>query len=302
MANSGWTADPNDLTLPPGASTSDPRIYLGPDDPIADSIGQDAAIVFYWGADRAFILSVENSGGAGEHGQLHLWSSAPGDGLTQYIDLDHEVGGEKYATYGQQLDRILMNPGILELIPDVLNTTPNAPQLFIGDFSYQQTAGFPMVDTFYYGRSAGRGQVGEAISTASSGAVSTVETVVLTIPSRTYFAGRAYEITQKAGAQPAAAGVLLHTRVRKTNTAGQDLGEYARTSAPLSGQVMAINAGVGAGVKFRCTSDVTAAIALTATSNAAGTCLHWANAITPREIRAWDIGEAADYSDYPLLV
>lgn len=66
----GWEAAGfTDITIPADAGVNDPRIYVGQNDPLAAAVGQDAAIVFYWADQRAFVISVSDSGGTGDHGQ-----------------------------------------------------------------------------------------------------------------------------------------------------------------------------------------------------------------------------------------
>lgn len=305
MANSGWTADPDDLTLPPGAGKGDARIYLGPNDPIAEELSQDAAIVFYWAEERAFVLSVEHSGGT--RGQLHLWSTTP-DGSVQWIDFDHpdDNANDASGAIGQRLRALSISPAELEIVPTThtLDDIPQAvPELYLGGYNYTEQLG-PMVDTIYYGRSAGRGLIASVNSNASTGAISTTETALLTIPSRTYYAGRAYELTTKGGVTYAAATTHLLMRARKTGVGGQDLGEFYRPAVNVASAtvVFAASWGLGAGVGFKVGADnITAAIALTGVTVAAGTAVHYANAVTRRNFKVWDVGAADDFPDFATL-
>lgn len=88
----GWSVPENSITLPPDAGPSDPRIYIGPDDPLATSVGQDAAIVLYFGVDRAFIISVDQSGSP-DFGQFKVLSVDPTNGLCQLFDVDDDIAG-----------------------------------------------------------------------------------------------------------------------------------------------------------------------------------------------------------------
>jgi hypothetical protein len=78
----------------PWGSRSAPRIVLGTDDPLAVAAFQDAAMVFYYRDDQAFIVSVEQVGvpDPEDYGQLHVFAGdSAGNFLSQYLDCDYDV-------------------------------------------------------------------------------------------------------------------------------------------------------------------------------------------------------------------
>lgn len=98
----GWESGGfQDITIPADAGVDDPRVFIGQDDPLLNFLGQSAGIVFYWANNRAFVFSVEPSGGP-DLGQLHIWSSDETHGIRQIIDVDHNaITGDVRITLAQ---------------------------------------------------------------------------------------------------------------------------------------------------------------------------------------------------------
>lgn len=93
MGQGGWTVDALDsITLPDGATGDEARTFIGPDDPIAVAAFQQTAIVQYFAAAYAFLLSVEQFGNPPDIGQWHLWvGDTSGFFHAQFIDCEYDV-------------------------------------------------------------------------------------------------------------------------------------------------------------------------------------------------------------------
>lgn len=287
MGNSGWTADPADLTIPPDAGTTDPRIYIGPNDPIAQSLSQDAAIVFYFAQDRAFFLSVEQSGGP-DDGQLHLWCTAndiPGN-FHQLVDIDYDVTN----------DSVQFTVAAAGLVQDVTF------QCFARRIELQDSLSLSKAnnDILVFGESLARGWHARASSTAVLAGVTVAagETDALVTPGEDYYGGRAYEVTMRGGTRSGTAGGAAQFRLRKTTAGGDDLGEFYRTPITIANTVF----GAFGTRVFRVAAGnpVNAQIALTIQANV-NTCDHFATADSPREIVIKDCGSADKYPNAPFL-
>lgn len=261
LLGGGGLAQPDmeEIQVPSSAGLDDPRIYIGPDDPILDSINQDAGIVLYYSNGRAYTISVERSGGDPLIGQLHIAHVSPEMGYSQIIDV----------------------------------TAFNATNVLRVDFG----AGMdPELDDFrLFNHSMARGYRTDATDLNNSGAVA-VETVVLTTPSITFAANRAYSVELMGGTRNSTAGANGQYRIRKNNLAGVDLGEYYRVTCTLAnvpyltfGQRILITG-----------TSVTCAIALTLNASA-GAAIMSGLVSSPRSILVKDIGDANDYINYPLL-
>jgi hypothetical protein len=70
-----WSEYPLDsITIPADAGDSDPRIFIGQDDPILQAIFADAGIVFYFDTNKAFVLAADHFVDVGvDQGTLTLY-------------------------------------------------------------------------------------------------------------------------------------------------------------------------------------------------------------------------------------
>lgn len=89
----GWTNnETQSITVPPG-SHGVPRIFIGFNDPLANTAGAQAAIVYYYGTNRAFIEYIQSSDPSGTEG---IWSLISADSTvgvkTNFIIADQENG------------------------------------------------------------------------------------------------------------------------------------------------------------------------------------------------------------------
>lgn len=280
MGNSGWTADPQDITVPPGAGPDDPRVYIGPNDPIATDLGQDAAIVFYWADGKAFIISVDQSGGP-DFGQLHVWGVDNSDmTLVQFIDISFDAG--------------IGEPRMINLAQDVVKI--DGSDLYLQESPIAGNG----PDTYFYGRSMGRG-LHNRVSSAGSTVQFQAELVVLTLPSETYYANRAYEVRHSGGMQSVSVpGSGVYMRLRETNLAGAVLIDFMRQPIQnASAQTSISDFG-----QFRVgATDVTDTLVLTlqASPTAPANIQHIGSAVRPRVLEVWDIGDAGDFPDIPFI-
>jgi hypothetical protein len=145
----------------------------------------------------------------------------------------------------------------------------------------------------------GRGIVNSVSSTSPSAAVGSTETVVLTFPSITYKANRAYRVFHEANFTiSAAVAAFGNFQLRKTNSSGTVLATFSRfygnaTSTQFSGRASA--------VFTTGNSDVTAALVVTSQGTASYNVTHWAAAGTPRVCSIYDVGSDIDFPDNPVL-
>ena len=311
------------LVIPWAASGNQPRVVIATDDPLALELGQDAAVVFYWWDGRGFLAAVEDSGGTGNIGQFRIMGRA-GLRTAQYIDIDYNVanpladnlnlrGGAGsvrvqsdrfFTAWGPLGIDIESWNGTVALIGADITLTANGVTagITLSGLLVQLASTLPADEDTHdiraFGVSIPRGRRGHVQSTANSAAIG-AETVVLTMPSRTYYAGRAYECRMTGGVMGSVANTAGHFRLRKTDVLGQDLGEYLRYSAQLSATPYQAN---GAGRIFTVgASNVVAAIALTL-GGVGGNATHWGSVASPRMLDITDVGRASDFVGTPVLV
>lgn len=153
-------------------------------------------------------------------------------------------------------------------------------------------------DTFKIGpqlRDIGRGYYGCDRRTTVSGAVGAAETVAWTLQSRTYKAGRAYEIRGFINFTCNTAGAWAFPRLRKGPGVGQLLAEYGRQPAPTNGvtyihpttpQIFVVG-----------NSDVTTQLVVTMQTSSGTVTLFGDNTVggSGCKLEFFDVGAAADY-------
>lgn len=168
-----------------------------------------------------------------------------------------------------------------------------AQQINIGDASDGSTIDLLSPFVRIQGNDIGRGLWTYDGDTVASAAVGTTETVILTTPSKTFKAGRAYEC-RIAGRLVGTAGNNPVMRVRKTNAAGAVLATIGRTPLITGGEY----SGPGQNIVFIVSgADVTATIALTIVSDAATTVQHTGR----RWIAIYDVGLDTYFPDAATL-
>lgn len=292
----GWeSVGITDITIPGDAGPADPRIYIGQNDEIARGVSQDAAIVLYFGLNRAFLISVEQSGGP-DFGQLHIWSVDNNAGtLFQYIDIDHDVlAGKGDITLGADgptsndtsshilgEDVEIYGGRNIQLKSDLIEI---APTVIPGDVTL-------------YDEPIGRWVNGNGI-VANSAAIGVNETTVITIPAMDYKANHAYrvDITGMVTASVAPNNPVL--RVRKTNPAGQQF-QANRVSCPNGATPFP----GGFSAYFRVgAADVNATIVVTLVGSAAFNAVLTAAATSPATADVFVIGDGTARTWIPTLV
>jgi hypothetical protein len=296
MGNSGWTADPAFVLVPPEATDTDPRIFIGgaDDDPILAALGQTEGIIFYFGEQRAFVISVEQNGPPGapaDIGRLHIWGYCgfPFQ-LHQIVNIDYDINLNLVSWDFNPDSPDISMQSVLSLKADIVGVGADTQPLDT-DPAEQ--------DAFLFGISMARGVVNTVFTTASSAAIGTTETVVLTLPSFRYRSGRTYQIELRTGNNTVTAGSIANQRMRKTTAAGQDLGEFFRTPLPTANAVTAASGftyfTVGA-------ADVTAVLVCTLQASAVGNVNQSATAASPRSLIVRDVTETTLFTASPVLV
>jgi hypothetical protein len=199
------------------------------------------------------------------------------------------------------------------------NITDKRPYISMGILPVATVADLPSVtfegmmafvrstDTLYWADASGVWQtqdstrpVTQITATSDSGSVSSVsELLILTVPSFTYKAGKAYKINVQAGVKYGATATGMYLRVRKTSTAGQVVADLQRV--PFAGFT-----GVAIGVDRERIfvvggSDVTATLVLTAQTTA-NTGTVEGTSTAPRAVYIYEAGVASDYPAASVLV
>lgn len=265
MGNSGWTADPDEIVVPPDATDDEPRVYIGPNDPIAQGLSQDAAMVFYWGNEKAFILSVEQSGP--DDGQLHLWALTPGSQLHQIMDIDYNVGADQVVvSFGQGAADTQYDFYQPVDVQDILSVR---------------------------GNDIGKGIVATGSDTLASAAIGAAETEVLLTSAAVQFeADRAYRVDVIGGQQGSVANSNPIWRCRKSNglATGQLACFYRREQLPGT-----LDSALNLSQFFTTGSPAPAAAVLAATVSAlAGTVTNTAT-FGGRHLVVTDVGPASRF-------
>lgn len=135
---------------------------------------------------------------------------------------------------------------------------------------------------------------GKQFSSSTQVLATTTETVTLTITGMTFVAGLAYEASMRAGVFSAASGTLVNFRLRKTNAAGLDFGEFYRFEGKGAPVMSAISSII---LINNTSSDITTDVALTGQSSvaAANAISIYANSSSPRFLTIRPTGFAVDY-------
>lgn len=272
------------ITIPADHGPTDSYIYVGNDDPVAAMAGVDSAIVFHFGAfNSAFLLGVEDN-------------SAPGDDeghfqLTGYSD--------------QQLNpfRVIFvdwNPFLLGGVAIFGDNSQYSDTVLQGNQGITMTViqnddGYVTMNDGAVGYGLQVTSITAIVPTAAFAA----ENIVAVLPSHDYSWQRAYRVRVEGGFTPSAAGSYCDMRLKKTNIAGQTLGEFFRFPAAAAGVVTAVH---GSRVfKVLAGFSVTATLVITM-QTAVGTIIRFGSATSPFTVSVEDCGPADFYPDAPILV
>lgn len=314
MGSTGWTADPLNVTYPPGAVKPATFIYIG--DAAGDPTGAltiaglDSGMVFAFGNGYAYVFGIFQEVGFND---AHLFLAgvdpfgALGSQKFPLIETDWQPptagGGASLYNIGDGSQNITVDGSkvtLLSALSDALIYANPGLKVQLGN-----TSGFGGADHIVNVDGAltiknneiGRGVWASVADTSSSAAIGTTTAVVLTLPSTTYKKGRAYRIYVKGGVNASTAGALADVRTAKS-LGGQPLGELYRVSCVVNGTVYSDHGiaefTVGA-------ADVTASLVLTLAASS-GTITHFGSAGTPRFMTVEDIGPSTSVSaNLPVL-
>lgn len=308
MARTGWTADPLNVTYPPGAVAPATFIYIG--DAAGDPTGAltiaglDSGIVFAFGNGYAYVLGIFQEVGFND-AHLFLAGVDPFGGLGSQtfplIETDWQPptagGAADLYNIGDGSQSITVNGSkvtLLSALSDALIYANPGLKVQLGN-----TTGFGGSDhvvnvdgqLWIAGNEVGRGNWMSVADTSSSAAIG-AQAVVLTLPSRTYKKNRAYRVNVHAGVIANTAGALADMRILKAAVGGQPLGELYRTPCIANGVVYAAHGMIEFVVG---NNDVTTTIVLTLAASA-GTIQHFGSAGTARSMSVEDIGRDTQYS------
>lgn len=280
LVGGGGLSNPGleELIVPSSATDNDPRVYVGQQDPIATGLSQDAAIVFYWGNEKAYLLAVEDSGGVS--GQLHLWSVIPGGQLHQIIDVDHD----------ENTDTVRVDFG----------QGPASESYFFHEpVTFQDDVTFNGPISFGPGVVPVGTIVGVGSDSAASAAIGAAETeILLTANPVTFEADTAYEVIIAGGQQGSVANANPIWRVRKSNglATGQLAAFLRRTQLPTTADTNLTLTGV-----FATTNPAPAAVTMAVTMSAlAGTVTNTAT-FGGRTMYIRKLGDKTDFPDANVL-
>jgi hypothetical protein len=135
-------------------------------------------------------------------------------------------------------------------------------------------------------------------ASGSTGAIGATETVAMTVSSATFRAFRAYRMIMEASFTSSVAAQDVLFRLRKTNTAGQQI-QVARFYANLAAVSYSGNWSCGFIVG---SSDVTATMVLTATGGATWNAVITGAGTSPRSVTIYDVGDSTSYANWATLV
>lgn len=284
------------LVVPWGA-TQPPRIVIGTDDPLAQSLSQESAIVFYTETAGGFVWSNFYDVGPPKLDQLALFytnnTDLPGD-PPEYITAYWNHGVPRAALHlGLTVASVILTATqelfIGSFDPNVLVSIAGDPVSFDTDAGFDDTgSGSPI--------SMSRGIRGVISSTANSAAVS-AETAVLTLGTFTFRDSRAYRIAIGGRVAGSVANGALF-QVRRTSAAGTVIGIIG--AFPVTGSGGARPAHGECYVSNSTGSDITDAVVLTLTAST-GTCTHTAAANAKRYLEIRDAGAASKVTQATAL-
>lgn len=151
------------------------------------------------------------------------------------------------------------------------------------------------------GNDLGRGLWASVSDTVASTATSgTTEKVLLSTPSTTWKAGRAYKIMwDQRFSSTASLASIPAIIFRKTGLGGQQLSDFGREQLPSGSSTYHLS---GSTIFTVGASDVTAVVAQTILPNVAANLVQQASAGFPRSFYVYDIGPASAYPNWTVLV
>jgi hypothetical protein len=300
------------LTIPSGAGPGDPRVII--DGTTGTIIVQganpdDKIIITPNGPDGVPLVNLQSSDNPGDTRAGMQYHSPTGIEIKghEYVDF---VNGELVRQY-LELSEFFAELGAIETSTgqseggQVLVADDEAALSWLDNGSRINSVtvddeGVRLHTQVEDGPYLGLGLVNYVDSAANSAAIlAGAEGAVLALPNMDYRAGRAYEVRHVGGASGSVNNSRAIWRLRKTNLAGQQLALFFRTDLQASGVIYDHNHRgryftVGA-------ADVNANLIWTLTAEI-GNVTHSVIANVPRACEIHDVGRAADYPTWPVLV
>lgn len=302
-----WSALLRSLRLPYNAGPGDPSIFL-------DGTQGEITVT---GADPGDKIIITPNGAAGVPQINMQGASAPGDtvaGIQNDPAYGLELIGAEYIDfYNGDLVRQRVRLSEFQSIYGGIDASGQSEGGHLSLVDDLVSIGFINQNAMLHGividdtgvrlahaqTTLGRGLWNRVDSVANSaGVAAATEAVVLTLPATDYLADRAYEVKTYGGAQGNVANCRVFWRLRKTNVAGAQVCLYYRTDLAALGA--AYDMGHTARVFTIGGTDVTAALVLTLIAEV-GTVTHMVNAGSHRAVEIWDVGEAVDFPQSPVL-
>lgn len=321
----GWESGGfQDITIPADAGIDEPRVFIGQDDPLLKFLGQNAGIVFYWADNRAYVFSVERSGGP-DLGQLHIWSTDETHGIRQLIDVDHNaVSGDVRITLAQgapdqqtsvdihgttvildgETGGVLLkaDAGVAVtvqnplLCQDSVTLTDTLAVVGQTDVTDLHVSGELLIDNLPLPGTI----VGAGSSGVSSGAIGAAETeVLLTDDPVTFLPNSAYEVTIDGGYTGSVVNADPAFRIRKSN--GAATGQLACLMRRVPVTVAAREYGLSLTQKFTTTTPAPAAVELAVTMTAIAGTATYVGTFGGRSIEVKYLGPSTLYPNANVL-
>jgi hypothetical protein len=274
------------ITIPADHLPNTAYIYVGNNDPVAESAGVDSAIVFHFGYhNSAFLLGVEDFSFPDDdegHFQLTAYSDQQLNPLQIiYVDWNPFLTNGGFSEFGDN------SQGSETWVVSNIGLKLTVQQNDLGYVRVNDSA-------LCYGLQA------TSVTLTTSSALLTGETVVASLPSTAYPWERAYRVRVEGQFTPTTAAAYCVMRVRKTNTAGQILGEFGAFPVSAAGIPTALH---GSRVfQAQTFSSVTATLVITMQTIGGTSVMRVGTATAPFTVSVEDCGPASFYPNAPTLV
>jgi len=285
-----WDNNPiTSLIVPTLAGPNDPAIVLGADIPPELVAYYAPAIVV------AVLIFRQDANDYAYQALLNLAGVPFAEGIVnagvvyEQFEMFKGTTASQMSFFGSILQ---LEGGALNVrLASALNVLDAGSALNIGSSSSAPDGDFNIDD-----RSQGRGFITSVESTANGAAIG-AETVDLTLPSATYYNGRAYEariVTHYFASAPPSTCV---TRLRLGTTTAGALVWVWTLGTNSAATATRYNSGIFRRVAG---SDLTTQMCMTMATTA-GNTTNGGGANNLRSVQIWDIGAAADFANYPAI-
>lgn len=298
------------LILPNNAGPNDPAIIIGPDLPPCMQAQYQSALFFRPDGTA--------SGGIG--GKAWMFIGLNKFSLTTNVDIGWLVYDQGGGVCGYVVGRTFAGPkagGTGQINPTeivaALSQVGSASFLVGNSVQYGGAPGVPGVPTIIdYGSagltptltvvrmdgiSIGRGLAAVVASQANSAAIG-AEAIALTLPTMTFWSGRAYRVDVDAPLLGSVANVALY-RIRRTNLAGAILASWQHPVPTGGGGQHRFSDRIYI-TRNSASSDLTDNLVITLTASA-GTVTQIGANLEVRSAMVYDIGAFGDYSSFKQI-